>query len=35
MRVRKSSKIKGVKYSIEPKLPIDVLGVYIYLPVVK
>jgi len=30
-RVRKAIQIKDVKYEIEPKLPPDVLGVYIYL----
>jgi len=32
-KVRSVSRIKNVAYSIEPKLPVDILGVYIYLPV--
>ena len=32
-RVRASSRQKGLKYNIEPKLPVDVLGVYVFLPV--
>lgn len=35
MRVRKASKIKGVKYEVLPKLPVDVLGIYVYLPMVR
>ncbi len=31
-RVRDAAKQRGVRYSIEPQLPPDVLGVYIYLP---
>ena len=32
IRVRKAAKMKGRKPSIEPHLPPDVLGVYVYLP---
>lgn len=32
-RVRAASKLKGVSYRIEPKLPPDILGVYVYLPI--
>ncbi len=32
-RVRAGAQIKGVRYSVEPKLPPDVLGIYVYLPV--
>ncbi len=32
-RVRQASRIKGVSYRIEPVLPPDVLGIYVYLPV--
>ncbi|MCC6776423.1 MAG: DEAD/DEAH box helicase [Hyphomicrobiales bacterium] len=31
-RVREAARIRGVRYSIEPKLPPDVLGIYVYLP---
>jgi hypothetical protein len=31
-RVRSASQIRGVRYRVEPQLPLDVLGVYIYLP---
>jgi len=31
-RVRKAMRITGVAQRIEPKLPVDVLGVYVYLP---
>ena len=31
-RVRAAAGIKGVSYSVEPKLPADVLGVFLYLP---
>jgi hypothetical protein len=33
-RVRRAAGLKGVTYRIDPKLPPDVLGIYIYLPVV-
>jgi superfamily II DNA or RNA helicase len=32
-RVRTAARRTGVKYSIEPQLPPDVLGLYVYLPV--
>jgi hypothetical protein len=32
-RVRQESARKGVQYSVEPQLPVDTLGVYLYLPV--
>ncbi len=32
-RVRSASQIRGVRYRVEPQLPLDVLGVYIYLPI--
>lgn len=31
-RVRRATKATGVSQRIEPKLPVDVLGVYLYLP---
>lgn len=31
-RVRTASRLTGVKYRVEPKLPVDVLGLYVYLP---
>jgi superfamily II DNA or RNA helicase len=31
-RVREAARAAGVTYSIEPKLPVDVLGVYVFLP---
>ena len=31
-RVRESTKATGVRYEIEPQLPPDVLGIYVYLP---
>ena len=31
-RVRLASRIKGVSYRVEPTLPPDVLGIYVYLP---
>jgi hypothetical protein len=31
-RVRAAVRMRGVQYSIEPQLPPDVLGVYVYLP---
>jgi len=33
-RVRKAVQARGVSYRVEPKLPPDVLGVYVYLPTV-
>jgi hypothetical protein len=32
-RVRDAAKAHG-RYSVEPKLPVDVLGIYVYLPVI-
>jgi len=32
-RVRTAAKMKGVRYRVEPILPPDVLGIYIYLPI--
>lgn len=32
-RVREAGKTRGIKQRVEPKLPVDVLGVYVYLPV--
>ena len=31
-RVRNATRLTGVKYDIEPQLPVDVLGIYVYLP---
>lgn len=31
-RVRREAQIRGVTYRVEPKLPTDVLGIYVYLP---
>ena len=31
-RVREAARMKGVRYRVEPVLPPDVLGVYVYLP---
>lgn len=31
-RVREAAREKGVKVAVEPQLPVDVLGVYVYLP---
>jgi hypothetical protein len=31
-RVRKAVRMTGVTQEIEPKLPADILGVYVYLP---
>jgi hypothetical protein len=31
-RVRQASRLRGVSYRVEPKLPPDVLGIYVYLP---
>jgi len=32
-RVRSAARMSGVKYRVEPHLPPDVLGIYVYLPV--
>lgn len=34
-RVRQASRAAGVTYVVEPKLPVDVLGAYIFLPTPK
>lgn len=34
-RVREAAQMKGVRYRVEPQVPPDILGVYVYLPVVK
>ena len=31
-RVREGARLKGVRYAVEPQLPVDVLGVYVLLP---
>jgi hypothetical protein len=31
-RVRSASQTRGVRYRVEPQLPLDVLGVYVYVP---
>ncbi len=31
-RVRRASKIRNVQYRVEPQMPPDVLGIYVYLP---
>ena len=31
-RVRKATRVTGVTQRVESKLPVDVLGVYVYLP---
>lgn len=31
-RVRQASRVKGIRHRVEPKLPVDVLGVYVCLP---
>ncbi len=31
-RVRSASQARGVRYRVEPQLPLDILGVYVYLP---
>ena len=33
-RVRTAAQIRGITYRVEPKLPADVVGIYVYLPVV-
>ncbi len=32
-RVRDAARMRGVRYAVEPQLPPDVLGIYVYLPV--
>lgn len=31
-RIREAAKVKGVSHKVEPKLPVDILGLYVYLP---
>ena len=31
-RVRRASKFRNVPYRVEPQLPPNVLGIYVYLP---
>ena len=31
-RVRSAARMKGVRYKVEPRLPADILGIYVYLP---
>jgi superfamily II DNA or RNA helicase len=31
-RVRTAAQMRGVRYRVEPQLPLDVLGLYVYLP---
>jgi len=35
MRVRDASSAKGLRYRVSPQLPVDVLGIYVYLPAPK
>jgi len=32
-RVRAASQARGIRYRVEPQLPLDVLGIYVYLPI--
>jgi hypothetical protein len=32
-RVRAAAQARGIRYRVEPQLPLDVLGIYVYLPV--
>lgn len=32
-RVRTAAQIRGLSYRVEPKLPADIVGIYVYLPV--
>ena len=32
-RVRSAAQVRGMRYRVEPQLPLDVLGIYIYLPI--
>ena len=34
-RVRTAAKIKGIKYKVTPLLPVDVLGIYVFLPTIR
>ncbi len=31
-RVRQAARLRGVSYDVKPQLPVDLLGIYIYLP---
>lgn len=31
-RVRSAARMKGVRYRVQPRLPADILGIYVYLP---
>ena len=31
-RVRRASKVRNIRYRMEPQLPPDMLGIYVYLP---
>lgn len=31
-RVREGARVTGVRHAVEPKLPVDVLGIYVFLP---
>ena len=33
-RVREAAKATGVRYKVSPQLPPDILGIYVYLPVI-
>ena len=35
LRVREGARLTGVQYAVEPQLPPDVLGVYVFLPVAE
>jgi superfamily II DNA or RNA helicase len=32
-RVRSASKLRGIRYRVEPQLPPDILGIYMFLPI--
>jgi superfamily II DNA or RNA helicase len=32
-RVRLAAKVTGVSYKVEPKVPVDIIGIYVFLPV--
>ncbi len=31
-RVRQAARLRGIRYRVEPQMPPDLLGIYIYLP---
>ena len=33
-RVRTAARLRGLRYKVEPHLPPDVLGIYVYLPMI-